>query len=214
MLDRSGEFRERTQRRYDDTALLLGEVLEHGPDSTRGRAAIRRINRQHGQWSIPNEYMVYVLCTFVVVPVRWLDRFGWRPLHPHERQAAFRYYARLGELMGIRDVPASYDELVDWFDVYEAAQFGRTDAVSRTHGRAAARRLRVSAGARRHGAAGDRRAVRAGTHRATAASPSPAGVRAGVPLHPVVPLRLQRGGAGTDAHDSFGVVDSAAMKAS
>jgi hypothetical protein len=132
VLDRSGEFRERTQRRYDDTALLLGEVLEHGPDSERGRAAIRRVNQQHGQWSIPNEYMVYVLSTFVVVPVRWLDRFGWRALHDNERRAAYRYYARLGELMGIREVPASYDELVAWFDVYEAAEFGRTEGGRQT----------------------------------------------------------------------------------
>jgi hypothetical protein len=127
VLDKSGEFRERTQRRYDDTALLLGEILEQGPDSERGRAAIRRVNRQHGQWTIPNEYMVYVLCTFVVVPVRWLDRFGWRPLHPHEHEAAYRYYARLGELMGIRDVPPSYDDLVAWFDAYEAAELGYAD---------------------------------------------------------------------------------------
>jgi hypothetical protein len=132
VLDRSGEFSERTQRRYDDTAILLGEVLEHGPDSERGRAAIRRINRQHGQWSIPNEYMIYVLSTFVVVPARWLDRFGWRPLHANERQAAYRYYARLGELMGIREVPPSYDELVAWSDAYEAAEFGRADGGRRT----------------------------------------------------------------------------------
>ena len=33
LLDRTGEFRERTQKRYDDTALLLGEVLEHGFDA-------------------------------------------------------------------------------------------------------------------------------------------------------------------------------------
>jgi hypothetical protein len=132
VLDRSGEFRERTQRRYDDTALLLGEVLEHGPDSDRGRAAIRRINRQHAQWSIPNEYMVYVLCTFIVVPVRWIDRYGWRKLHPHEREAAYRYYSRLGELMGIRDVPPSYDDLVAWFDAYERTEFGRTESGRRT----------------------------------------------------------------------------------
>jgi hypothetical protein len=132
VLDRSGEFRERTQRRYDDTALLLAEVLDNGPDSPRGRAAIRRINQQHGRWSIPNEHMVYVLTTFVVVPVRWIDRFGWRALHAHEREAAYRYYARLGELMGIREVPPSFDELVAWSDAYERAEFARADGGRRT----------------------------------------------------------------------------------
>jgi hypothetical protein len=132
VLDRAGEFRERAQRRYDDTALLLAEVLDNGPDSPRGRAAIRRINQQHGRWSIPNEYMVYVLTTFVVVPVRWIERFGWRPLHPNERAAAYAYYARLGELMGIREVPAAYDEMAAWSDAYERVEFGHADGGRRT----------------------------------------------------------------------------------
>jgi hypothetical protein len=55
ILDRSGEFRTRPQRRYDDTALLLGEVVEHGFDSDRGRLAIRRINRAHARWPISHE---------------------------------------------------------------------------------------------------------------------------------------------------------------
>ena len=33
LLDSTGELRTRTQRRYDDTALLLAEVLENGLDS-------------------------------------------------------------------------------------------------------------------------------------------------------------------------------------
>src|SRR6478609_6813251 len=44
------EFTERTQRRYDDTTLILSEVLENGYDSERGRAALRRMNRQHGHY--------------------------------------------------------------------------------------------------------------------------------------------------------------------
>src|SRR5918912_3585755 len=79
LLDRTGEFRTRTQKRYDDTALLLGEVLEHGFDSERGRAAIRRINRAHARWPISDDDYQYVLATLLVVPMRWLERYGWRP---------------------------------------------------------------------------------------------------------------------------------------
>jgi hypothetical protein len=41
LLKRTGEFTERTQKRYDDTALILDTVLEHGLASEPGRTAIR-----------------------------------------------------------------------------------------------------------------------------------------------------------------------------
>src|ERR1700710_2953678 len=47
LLYETGEFTERTQKRYDDTGLLLDAVGEHGLDSDLGRGAIRRINRMH-----------------------------------------------------------------------------------------------------------------------------------------------------------------------
>src|SRR5215211_4431411 len=45
LLFRTGELTQRTQKRYDDTVLILDAVLEHGPDSPEGRAAFRRMNR-------------------------------------------------------------------------------------------------------------------------------------------------------------------------
>ena len=41
LLDQTGEFGQRPQKRYDDTDLILSELIEHGYDSERGRAAIR-----------------------------------------------------------------------------------------------------------------------------------------------------------------------------
>src|SRR3954454_25179982 len=49
LLFSTGEFTERTQKRYDDTSLLLDAILEHGFDekahSSTGRDALRRMNR-------------------------------------------------------------------------------------------------------------------------------------------------------------------------
>lgn len=39
LLQRTGEFENRTRKRYDDTELILAEIQEHGPDI---RAAPRR----------------------------------------------------------------------------------------------------------------------------------------------------------------------------
>ena len=124
LLDETGEFERNTQRRYDDTTLLLDAVSIDGLHSERGRRAVRRINQMHGAYDISNDDMRYVLSTFVVVPKRWMDDYGWRPFTPAEVVASTRYYVELGRLMGIKDVPASYDEFAQLLDGYEAEHFG------------------------------------------------------------------------------------------
>ncbi|MFD6611385.1 oxygenase MpaB family protein [Micromonospora chalcea] len=123
LLDATGEFRVRAQQRYDDTALLMAEMVEHGYDSPRGREALRVINRAHGRYAISDDDMRYVLSTFVYEPIDWLDRYGWRPLHEHERLAAFHYYRAVGARMGIRDVPVGFDAFRDFKREYERANF-------------------------------------------------------------------------------------------
>ena len=132
LLDRTGEFRTRAQRRYDDTALLLGEVLEHGFDSDRGRAAIRRINRAHARWPISDDDYQYVLATLLVVPMRWLERYGWRRVTATERRAAYLYFRELGRRMGVKDWPSDYDGVAALRDAYEAERFARTPGGVRT----------------------------------------------------------------------------------
>ncbi|MYT19002.1 DUF2236 domain-containing protein [Streptomyces sp. SID7760] len=124
LLAETAEFTERTQKRYDDTALLLDAVMEHGFESDTARTAIRRVNQMHRAYDITNEDMRYVLCTFVVIPARWLDAYGWRPLTHHERRAAANYYAELGRHLGIKDIPDSYEEFEETLDAYEEAHFG------------------------------------------------------------------------------------------
>jgi ER-bound oxygenase mpaB/B'/Rubber oxygenase, catalytic domain len=132
LLDSTAEFRTRTQKRYDDTALLLGEVLEHGFDSEHGRAAVRRINQVHGRFAISADDYRYVLATLLVVPARWVDRYGWRPVSDHERRAAYLYHRELGRRMGITEWPTSYDEVVAFLDAYEAERVARTPGGTRT----------------------------------------------------------------------------------
>ncbi|QLE74971.1 DUF2236 domain-containing protein [Streptomyces rectiverticillatus] len=124
LLAETGEFPDRTQKRYDDTALLLDAVVEHGFDSESGRTAIRRINRMHRSYDISNDDMRYVLCTFVVIPGRWVDAYGWRRFSGHERHAIAAYYRTLGKHMGIQDIPGSYAEFERHLDEYEAEHFG------------------------------------------------------------------------------------------
>ncbi|WP_369200046.1 oxygenase MpaB family protein [Streptomyces sp. PU-14G] len=124
LLARTAELTDRSQKRYDDTALLLDAVVEHGFDSAHGRSAVRRINQMHRAYDISNDDMRYVLCTFVVMPKRWLDRFGWRRLTAHELRAIAQHYRTLGHRMGIKEVPRTYEEFERCLDDYEDAHFG------------------------------------------------------------------------------------------
>lgn len=123
LLDETREFTERTQKRYEDTGLLLDAVLEHGPGSREGRSAIRRINAMHGAYDIGNDDLRYVLSTFVVSPIRWLDAYGWRRLTEHEKTASAHHYREVGRLMAIRDIPQTWQEFAALHDAYETEHF-------------------------------------------------------------------------------------------
>jgi hypothetical protein len=124
LLYETGEFTERTQKRYDDTALILDTIAEHGLDSATGRAALRRMNQMHAMYDISQADLRYVLCTFVATPIRWLDEYGWRPLTEIEKVATATYYRELGRHMGIKDIPKTWWEFGAHMDAYEAEHFG------------------------------------------------------------------------------------------
>ena len=129
LLAHTQEFTERTQHRYDDTALILNDILEHGFGPGRGRDALRRMNQMHRSYDITNDDYLYVLSTFVVMPVRWLNDYGygWRRLSDHEIAASTNYYIKLGKHMGIKGIPETYAAFHELLDNYEREHFAYTD---------------------------------------------------------------------------------------
>jgi hypothetical protein len=123
LLARTGEFGQRPRKRYDDTELLLAEIMENGFDSDRGRQALARINDMHGRFQIAESDLLYVLSTFVFEPIRWLDRHGRRPMTAHEQQAWFHYHRGLGERMGISGIPDDLEDFRRFNERYEAGHF-------------------------------------------------------------------------------------------
>jgi hypothetical protein len=122
-LDRTGEFRERTQQRYDDTSLLVAEMCKWGYESGRGKEALERMNWAHSHFNIANDDFLYVLSTFIYEPVRWIDAFGWRRTSLNERLGYYFFWREVGTRMGIRNIPATYDAFEAWSRAYERAQF-------------------------------------------------------------------------------------------
>ncbi|WP_201774737.1 oxygenase MpaB family protein [Demequina salsinemoris] len=131
LLCRTGEFTERTQKRYDDTALLLEVPTRKGFEDAESRSAIRRINQMHRAYDIPDHEFRYVLSTFVVVPQRWLESYGKRPLSAAESRASVVYYRTLGRHMGISDIPEDYEGFAALMDGYEAQHFAYDEGARR-----------------------------------------------------------------------------------
>jgi hypothetical protein len=131
LLDRTGEFANRAQLRYDDTDIIVSELMEHGYDSERGKRALRRMNQLHGQFQIANADFLYVLSTFIFEPIRWNERYGWRRLCEQERQAYFHFWRQVGRRMNIKDIPADYETFERFNRDYEKSQFRFTPASGR-----------------------------------------------------------------------------------
>ncbi len=128
LLHATGEFEARTRKRYDDTDLIISEIIEHGFDSPRGAAAITRMNTLHARFRIANEDFLYVLSTFVFEPLRWNERFGWRRMTDSEKLAWFWFWRQLGERMLIRDLPNNLSDFERYSRAYEQANFRFTSA--------------------------------------------------------------------------------------
>jgi hypothetical protein len=128
LLGHTGQLEQQPLKRSMDTGVLMYELIDSGPDSPRGRTVIEMLNRMHRKWSIVNDDYRYVLATFIVVPTRWIDEFGWRRTTPEQRAATTEFYIEVGGHMGIRDLPQSYDEAATYLDAYESEHLGYSPA--------------------------------------------------------------------------------------
>jgi hypothetical protein len=123
LLQQTGEFLQRAQKRYDDTDIIVSELMERGYDSERGKAALRRMNQLHGRFDIANGDLLYVLSTFVFEPIRWNTRFGWRLMCEHEKLAMFYFWREVGRRMNISGIPDKYEDFESYNRDYEAKHF-------------------------------------------------------------------------------------------
>jgi hypothetical protein len=123
LLHRTGEFRKHGQKRYDDTALLVAEFMQNGYEGERGRQAIAHMNKIHGFYTIENDDFLFVLSTFIFLPIQWVDKYGWRKTTVNERQALFYFFKAVGERMNIKNIPASLDDFERFVEEYERKNF-------------------------------------------------------------------------------------------
>ncbi|MBE9032525.1 DUF2236 domain-containing protein [filamentous cyanobacterium LEGE 11480] len=131
LLDRTGEFHHHTQKRYDDTGIIVSELFKWGYEDPRGQAFLQRMNAIHQHFPIRNDDYLYVLSTFIYEPIRWCNRFGWRALSPVETHGIFHFWQAVGRQMGIKHIPDDYAEFEAYNQAYEQTHFHYTPANQR-----------------------------------------------------------------------------------
>jgi len=134
LLDKTGQFKQHGQKRYDDTSVLIAQVIEAGCQASLGRQAIARMNEIHGHYRISNNDFLFVLWTFIDFPIQWMAEYGWRPFTRHEQAAWLHYWLRIGEQMGLRELPVDKSSFDAFVRDYEAREFAPNAASTRvTH---------------------------------------------------------------------------------
>ena len=113
VLQQTGHFRRDTTRRAYDTGIVIHEIIWGGVDSDRGKRMVALMNKLHDRPDIHAEDMSYLLDALIVVPTRFMDRWGWRGVTDAEREATWRFCDVLGERMGIADRATSYADAED-----------------------------------------------------------------------------------------------------
>ena len=68
-----------------------------------------------------------MLSSFIYEPIRWISRFGWRPLHQEERLALFYFWRVVGQRMHIHSIPRDYYEFEQFNAEYEQHYFQYTE---------------------------------------------------------------------------------------
>lgn len=120
----TGHFRRDTTRRAYDTGLVMHEIIWGGVDSERGQRMVKLMNTLHHRPDVRAEDMTYILNALIVVPTRFMNRYGWRAVTEREEAATWRFYEVLGERMGIADRPSSYSDADRLLRQYEALHLG------------------------------------------------------------------------------------------
>jgi hypothetical protein len=127
LLNQTGEFTHRPQKRYDDTSIIVTEIAKYGYNSERGQQAMQRMNAIHSRFKINNADFLYVLSTFIYDPIRWNARFGWRLMCEQEKLASFYFWREVGKQMHIQNIPETYAEFERYNRDYESENFRYSD---------------------------------------------------------------------------------------
>lgn len=126
----SGAIIKHTRQRNFETLVFFGLIYQHGDDD-EGRRIIAKMSNIHKHFSISNDLFLYTLATLACLPRRLSEQFaGTNGLTRDELESQYQLWKRVGELMGIKDIPDSQDAFLAWMLAYEREHFRPTPAAT------------------------------------------------------------------------------------
>ncbi|KAI9094385.1 hypothetical protein DFS34DRAFT_652070 [Phlyctochytrium arcticum] len=111
-------------RGTEDTDLLVREMTERPLTHPRAQQAMERARAIRSMYRLTNDEYCYVLSVLVVEPCRLVERWGYRSLAPREKEAHFEVWKAIGTHMGIQNIPASFEEMEEFAQAFEAKHSG------------------------------------------------------------------------------------------
>jgi hypothetical protein len=123
-----GYFVAHPQKRYDDTSIILMNILKDGYSSEHATRMLARMNEVHARFRIRQDDFLYILTVVMFEPIRWNARFGWRLMTDVERLSNYYFWREVGVRMGITCIPGTFEECEAFNVAYERDQIHRTEA--------------------------------------------------------------------------------------
>jgi len=118
----------RPQKRYDDTSIMMIELVKHGHSSVRGAQMLERMNQVHARFHIRQDDYLYILTSCMFEPIRWNARFGWRPFTEVEKYANYCFWREIGKRMHLTEIPDGFEACEQFNLDYERTRLGRTQS--------------------------------------------------------------------------------------
>jgi len=127
----TSNFQNFTEKRLNDTNIIMHSWINYGIDSSQGRESMAHLIQIHNVFkkSISNQDFVYMLCSFMVDTMRFIEVFGWRKLTNLEKEAIYFFWHKIGQRMNIKEIPGSLVECSELIEHYiESDKARQTDS--------------------------------------------------------------------------------------
>jgi len=121
----AGKIHRQGDRRAEDTVGYFLTWIQHGPASEEGAASLERVRRMHDhyarEYSISNETMLHTIALFTVQHEQLLRLVGAAGFSQIEKEAQVTHWRAIGERLGARDMPATWEGMERFLEWYEGS---------------------------------------------------------------------------------------------
>ncbi|KAL2069645.1 hypothetical protein VTL71DRAFT_14324 [Oculimacula yallundae] len=116
--------------RLQTTVHMMSAMVAYKFRTANHSLVVSRINEHHhryGSW-INSDDVLYLIIHFSQAPVQWISRFGYRKLEGFEVQAMWILWRELACSMGVKYIPKSLEQAIEWRKNFESTCRWREDA--------------------------------------------------------------------------------------